>query len=71
MFAQDTYQVSGILIDDLNEGVPFANVLLLRSIDSTLVKGVLTKENGEYSISNIPEDSYYIRGSFIGYQTNE
>lgn len=71
VFAQDTYQVSGILIDDLNEAVPFANVLLLRSIDSTLVKGVLTKENGEYSISNIPEDSYYIRGSFIGYQTNE
>ena len=68
LLAQSSYQVSGLVQDDTNEGVPFANVLLLRANDSTLVKGALTSESGTFDITDVPQDSYYVQSSFVGYQ---
>jgi hypothetical protein len=68
LFAQSSYQVTGLVQDDTNEGVPFANVLLLRANDSTLVKGAISSETGTFTIADVPEDSYYVQSSVIGYQ---
>ena len=69
VFAQSTYQVSGIISDANNLGIPFANVLLLRSNDSTLVKGAITSEDGTFAIENVTIDDYFVQSSVIGYQT--
>ena len=66
--AQSTFQVSGKIVDGNNEGFPFANVLLLRTSDSTLVKGSLTNEEGAYLLESIPSGSYYLQSSFLGFQ---
>ncbi|MBW2938007.1 TonB-dependent receptor family protein [Aureisphaera sp. CAU 1614] len=68
LFSQATYQVTGDVKDANNEGIAFANVLLLRASDSTLVKGALTSETGSFIIENVLEGKYYIKSSVIGYQ---
>lgn len=67
--AQSTFDISRNLTNVANQGIPFANVILLKATDSTLVKGVLTDDNGAYTIQDIPFDRYYVKASFMGYQT--
>lgn len=66
---QTTFSISGEILDANNVGIPFANVLLMKSADSTLVKGGLTKENGSFIIQEVPVGSYFVQGSFLGYET--
>jgi hypothetical protein len=49
------------------EGVSFANVILFKSIDSSLVKGSLSDEQGRYLISNVPDGDYFLEVSMMGY----
>lgn len=62
-------QLSGKLETALHEPVPFANVLLLSAVDSSLIKGTLTSETGSYTLENIPNGSYRLRFSAIGFVT--
>jgi outer membrane receptor protein involved in Fe transport len=71
LFSQSNFKVSGSVLDTANKGVPFANILLLRANDSTLVKGALTTETGTFEITDIPVGSYFIKGTFIGYQPSQ
>ncbi len=59
--------LSGTILDAKREPVPFANVLLLTTTDSTLVRGSVAGDNGQFEMSNIPSGSYLIRVSMIGY----
>jgi len=69
-FLQNTSgQVSGKLATGNGEPIPFANVLLLTSRDTSLVKATLTKENGYYEVENVSPGSYTLRVSSTGYQT--
>ncbi|MBX2826756.1 MAG: TonB-dependent receptor [Flavobacteriaceae bacterium] len=68
-YAQSTYSVSGEIVDANDEGIPFANVLLLTASDSTLVKGAITSDNGNYSIENVEEGDYYVQSTVLGYQS--
>ena len=70
IYAQNLYTVSGLVIDEKQEGIAFSNVLLLKSNDSTLVKGTITQENGQYKVENINEGSYIILSSFVGYNSS-
>ncbi len=71
LFAQSTFKVSGKITDDQGEGVPFANVLLLKSADSTLVKGALASDLGDYVIEDIPNGNYFIQSTVLGYQPSQ
>ena len=45
-YGQSSYTVSGVITEATGEAVPYINVLLLQSNDSTFVKGTVTLENG-------------------------
>ena len=62
-------QVSGKLSNSNGKPIPFANVLLLNSSDTSLVKATLTTENGAYQFENISQGSYLLQMSSTGYQT--
>lgn len=47
--------------------IPFVNILLLKSPDSTLVKGVVADEKGRYSLEKIENGTYLIAASMVGY----
>ncbi|PSL27611.1 TonB-dependent receptor domain-containing protein [Chitinophaga ginsengisoli] len=62
-------QISGRFATATGQPVPFANVILLNGTDSTLVKAVLTDENGAYTIENTPTGKYILRFTSMGFQT--
>ena len=56
-------------IEDINDtGVPFANVLLLSSSDSVLVKGAVANQDGFYSLSNIDKGDYISASYMVGFK---
>lgn len=62
-------QIQGNLIDEQGEPMSFANILLLNTQDSSLVKGVISAEDGSFRIKNVTPGSYIVQFSMIGYQT--
>ncbi|MDX2245809.1 MAG: outer membrane beta-barrel protein [Bacteroidia bacterium] len=62
-------QISGTVADDGRQGIPFANVLLYQSADSSFITGVNTTENGQFLINHQTPGNYYLYISRIGYKT--
>ncbi len=65
VFAQS--QVSGIVKDEGNQAVPFANVLLMNPQDSSLVKGSITDTTGYFALDNVKQGTYLIAAQMVGY----
>lgn len=61
--------VSGTVIDETNEPMPSATVVLLQPTDSAQVTGVTTKDDGKFSLPKVKPGAYILRVSFVGYQT--
>ncbi|EFN90418.1 hypothetical protein HMPREF9018_1751, partial [Prevotella amnii CRIS 21A-A] len=59
--------IKGQVVDELQQPLPCANVLLLNQKDSALIKGTVTNAQGCFDLS-APEVSYMIKISFIGYE---
>ncbi|SMC39712.1 TonB-dependent receptor domain-containing protein [Cellulophaga tyrosinoxydans] len=60
------YEVSGTVKSSTNEIIPFANVFLLNSTDSTLIKGSSANEDGTFTLKNIKAETYYLQASYVG-----
>ena len=58
--------VQGIIKDANSKPLQFANVLLLRSADSSLIKGMITDATGKYLFENIKNGKYIITAKFTG-----
>lgn len=56
------------ILDPDNKAVPFANVALYKSTDSTLVKGDASDLEGKVSLS-APKGNYYLTISFLSFKT--
>ncbi|NNL93006.1 MAG: hypothetical protein HKO66_12275, partial [Saprospiraceae bacterium] len=59
--------LKGKVIDDNQEALAYANVLLLNSIDSSLIRGELTDDGGNYTFESVDQGSYLISSSYLGY----
>lgn len=49
--------------------LPYATVALYNAIDSSLVDGTITNEEGIFSIKNIPSGSYYLKAEYLGFES--
>ena len=66
----DTFSVVGLLIDaENNDPLPFVNLAVLDSVDSTFVKGGVTDFGGLFELQGIPQGAFILRVSSIGYET--
>lgn len=61
-----TYTVSGEVRDTNNNLIPGANVMI-----PELNKGAVTNPNGNYVLRNVPEGSFTLRVSYLGFETVE
>jgi hypothetical protein len=59
--------LKGRVLDEQQKPLPYANVLLLKAQDSSLVKGAVTDDAGLFALEAIAEGQYLISGSMIGY----
>lgn len=60
--------VKGTLTDEKNQPVPFATLMLKSAADSSLYKGELTNENGNFSFEHLKEGNYYLEIKTIGFE---
>jgi outer membrane receptor protein involved in Fe transport len=58
--------IHGMIMDENKKPVQNANVLLLRSADSSLVKGLISDAAGKYSFQNIKDGNYLVSATFSG-----
>ena len=65
MLAQ-TFKISGKVVDSGNNAIPFANILLLSSKDSTFVKGTSANEEGLFVLEEIAPNLYLLQASYVG-----
>ncbi|MBU3026751.1 MULTISPECIES: outer membrane beta-barrel family protein [Zobellia] len=62
--------ITGVVNDEEDHAVSFANVLLLSATDSSLVTGTSTDEAGAYELQNITAGRYLIKASYIGNESD-
>jgi outer membrane receptor protein involved in Fe transport len=68
LLAQGLGEVSGTLLNQrTRQPLSFANVLLLRLPDSTLIKSTQTAENGTFTLTNLALGRYAVRAEALGY----
>lgn len=60
--------LSGIIKNSTdNNGLPFVNVVLKKSIDSSFISGVVSDEKGKFVIQQISEGTYFIEITSAGF----
>lgn len=69
-FAQST--IEGSIIDsEFGDQLPFANVILYYQDTNALVGGTTTDFDGKFIFADLPEATYIIEVSFVGYATTK
>lgn len=59
--------ISGKVVDQSGQAIPFANVAVYQLKDSSLYTGVATDMNGKFSIA-LKEGEYYLKLTFLSYK---
>ncbi|MBO4659571.1 MAG: carboxypeptidase regulatory-like domain-containing protein, partial [Prevotella sp.] len=60
--------ISGRVIDEQSQPMPFANVVLVNRADSAFIAGTMTKDDGTFSISTDKQDGL-LKVTSVGYTT--
>lgn len=58
--------VVGVAKDEQSAPLPFANVVLFASADSSFIKGEVSRQDGRFGFQNLPAGSYYCQVSMVG-----
>lgn len=61
--------IKGIIVDETTEPLPSASVALLNQKDSSIVKSMLSENDGTFFFSKVIAKNYALKISFIGYET--
>ena len=62
-FAARAFNITGTIVDEFDEPLIRATVRLLATSDSTAVKGVLTNDNGRFTLTDIKDGRYILEAS--------
>ncbi len=60
--------VTGTVLDAQHQPVGYANVLVFSTVDSSLVKGAVSTDDGRFSVEQVPPGHYWLRVSMMGYE---
>jgi len=66
-FAQEL-SVSGVLVDEVNQSIPFANVLIMDEKSSEIIAGTSSDEKGIFILNGLQPNTYILKVTFIGYE---
>jgi outer membrane receptor protein involved in Fe transport len=68
-FAQtQSASLSGLLLDEQGKPMMYATASLLNARDSSIVKGVISNDQGIYTFDHIKQGRYLIKASTVGYE---
>ncbi|MEO7983048.1 MAG: TonB-dependent receptor, partial [Bacteroidota bacterium] len=63
-------EISGVIKDQQGKGLDKSTISLLRAKDSSVVKLVVTSDNGHFSVSATGAGMYLVSASYVGYITS-
>jgi hypothetical protein len=61
-------KIFGLVTDIVGLPIDDANVLLLNSKDSSLIKGSVSEKDGKYVFANISAGNYMVSSTFVGFK---
>ncbi|NKI31249.1 TonB-dependent receptor domain-containing protein [Croceivirga thetidis] len=61
-----SFSVTGKVIDESDQPIAFANILLLNPLDSTFIKGTSASDLGEFRFDGIKPRKFLVQASYIG-----
>jgi len=64
--SSQSLSISGTIQDENGVGVPFATTVLKTTLDSSMVKAIITEENGHFSFDFLNNSDYFIEVSYLG-----
>jgi hypothetical protein len=59
--------IQGYIHDSQAKGISYANVLLKTELDSSMIKGAISDESGNYVFTDIPKGEYFVEVTNLGY----
>jgi outer membrane receptor protein involved in Fe transport len=62
-------KLSGMVIDEENEPVPYATISVINTANDKLIEGTIAENDGKWVIKNVAEGDFKVTISFIGYET--
>ncbi len=62
-------KVEGRVVDENQDPISFASVVLFNTADSTMAKAGYSEDNGSFQFNPIAPGSYYLNITFVGYDT--
>lgn len=65
------HEISGKIVDEQNQPIPFANIVLYKTGDKENPKGAVSDDNGLYKLENIILGNYKIEVSVLGFKTQK
>ncbi|MDO7743469.1 MAG: outer membrane beta-barrel protein, partial [Pedobacter sp.] len=60
--------VSGKVVDEKSQTIPFASVTILRHTDSVKAHAAITDTAGNFSMPGVPTGNYLVKISYMGYE---
>jgi outer membrane receptor protein involved in Fe transport len=70
-FAQKINKLSGKVVDEKGQALPFAIVRVINSPDTTIVKSGSTNVDGEFIFDQLKDGNYRLAISMMGYKTKK
>ncbi|MGB0423903.1 MAG: carboxypeptidase-like regulatory domain-containing protein, partial [Flavobacteriales bacterium] len=67
--AQESFSISGSVIDEKNKAFDLAFVSLSNALDSTVVKSDYTDLDGSFKLNNVPSGNYFLQVSMLSFNT--
>jgi outer membrane receptor protein involved in Fe transport len=65
-----TGEIFGTIVDSItNESLGYATVIAFKQPNNEMISGVVTGDNGNFSLAELPIGNYNLKISFIGYNT--
>jgi iron complex outermembrane receptor protein len=61
--------IKGNVVDTMQVAIPFIPIGLINSMDSSIYKGVIADQNGNYCFEKIPKGEYMLMITAVGYNT--
>ena len=72
LHAQAKLRVTGTVVEfQTQDPLQYANIVLSKDSDSSLVAGTVTNEDGNFRFDNIKRGKYFITASFMGFEKVE
>jgi len=62
-------QLKGKVLNTLNEPIAYANVILFNNKDKSVVKGIITNEEGDFEIHAVNAGNYFLKVDLLTYNS--